>query len=240
MPQRVDQAGPGRREVSGSGMVGELPINPPDDVATGNVPDEQEQAVRGLVQPAVPERMPGQGAIGEFVRFGAGLETFVVPAAGKRPIPLELVAPGVGGEGSFDFRPRHVPVPIHIPLGHGIGDSLKAEHPHQPIEDHGSVMVFNCSTEATVDCVIPQIVDPGNLASNATDPSNNGSGMPHALGFTRNGDPAWHVRLTPPTGVGRRYRHRCRPGLSELICDPRAAERRVTIHRLYERDGQPG
>jgi hypothetical protein len=42
-------------------MVGDLPINPVDDVATGKVPDEQEQAVRGLIQPAVSEAMPGQG-----------------------------------------------------------------------------------------------------------------------------------------------------------------------------------
>ena len=60
MPERVDQGGPGRRKVGGSGMVGELLINPADDVATGNVPDEQEQAVRSLIQPTIPERMPGQ------------------------------------------------------------------------------------------------------------------------------------------------------------------------------------
>jgi hypothetical protein len=40
MPKRVDEGGPGCRKVAG--MVGELPINPVDDVPTGNVPDEQE------------------------------------------------------------------------------------------------------------------------------------------------------------------------------------------------------
>ena len=40
MPKRVDESGPGRRKVAE--MVGDLPINPVDDVATGNVPDEQE------------------------------------------------------------------------------------------------------------------------------------------------------------------------------------------------------
>ena len=193
-----------------------------------------------MVQPAVPERMPGQGAIAELVRLGAGLGTLVVPAAGKRPIPLQLVAPGVGGEGRFDFRPRHVPMPIHIPLGHGIGDSLKAEHPHQPIEDRGSVMVFDCSNEASLDCINLKVVDAGNLTGNVADPPNKRSGMPHSLGLTTTGEPAWHVRSTPPTGVERRYRRRCRPGSSELIGDRRAAERRVTIHRLYERGGQRG
>ena len=97
--------------------------------------------------------------------------------------PWSLSHLGLVASDSFDFRPRHVPVPIHIPLGHGIGDSLKAEHPHQPIEDRRSVMVFDCSNEASFDCVIPQIVDPGNLTGNVADPANNGSGMPHALGY---------------------------------------------------------
>ena len=42
MPNWVDQGGPGCRKVVGSGMVGDLLINPADDVATGNVPNEQE------------------------------------------------------------------------------------------------------------------------------------------------------------------------------------------------------
>ena len=40
MPNWVDQRGPGRRNVVGSGMVGDLVINPADDVATGNVSNE--------------------------------------------------------------------------------------------------------------------------------------------------------------------------------------------------------
>jgi hypothetical protein len=55
----------GRRKVVGSGTVGDLPINPLDNVATGNVPDEQEQAVRGLIQPAVPEVCRGSGQLGK-------------------------------------------------------------------------------------------------------------------------------------------------------------------------------
>ena len=42
MPKRIDQGGPGRRKVGGAGIGGELLINPADNVATGNVPDEQE------------------------------------------------------------------------------------------------------------------------------------------------------------------------------------------------------
>ena len=40
MPQRVDQSGPSRRKVRGPRMVGELPVNPPNNVAAGYVPDE--------------------------------------------------------------------------------------------------------------------------------------------------------------------------------------------------------
>ena len=98
--------------------------------------------------------------------------------------PWSLSHPGLVARRSFDFRPRHVSVPIHVPLGHGIGDSLKAEHPHQPIEDRRGVMVCDCSNEASVDCVIPQIVDPCDLASNVADPPNKRSRMPHALGLT--------------------------------------------------------
>jgi hypothetical protein len=124
-------------------MVGQLLINPPDDVATGNVPNEQEQAVRGLVQPAVPEAMPGQRAIAELVRLGTRLESLMVPAVGECPIPLQPVAAWFGAEGAFNFCPRHVAMPVDVPFGYGVGDSLKAEHPHQPIEDQCGVMGFD-------------------------------------------------------------------------------------------------
>ena len=78
-------------------------------------------------------------------------------------------------------------MPIHIPLGHGIGDSLKAEHPHQPIEDRRSVMVFNCSNEPSFDCINLKVVDAGNLTGNVADPANKRLGVPHSLSRTANG-----------------------------------------------------
>src|SRR5450830_1526626 len=101
--------------------------------------------------------MPGKGAIAELVRLGASLESLVVPAVGKRPIPLELVAPGVGGERPFDVCPRHVSMPIHVPVGHGVRDPLVANLSDQPIEDPSGVMVFDWRDEAGFDCVMPQI-----------------------------------------------------------------------------------
>ena len=184
--------------------------------------------------------MPGQGAIAELVRRSAGLESLVVPAVGKRPIPLELVAPGVGGERGFDGRPRHVPMPIHVPIGHGVRDPLVANLPDQPIEDHGGVMGFDSSNEASVDCVMPEIVDARDLPGNIADSPNNGSGVLHPLGLAGNGEPTWHVRSAPPTAVERRCRRRCTVGLSESIGDRREFEHPGATHRLYERGGQPG
>ena len=40
----------------------QLPINPADEIVIGDVPHEQEQAVRHLVEAAVAQRVAGQGA----------------------------------------------------------------------------------------------------------------------------------------------------------------------------------
>ena len=169
--------------------------------------------------------MSGQGAIAEFVRLGAGLRTLVILAAGKPPIPVELVAPGVGGERCRNVRPRHIPMPCDVPVSYGVGNPLVAKLVHQPFEDRRSVMVFDCSNEAGCDGVIPEIVDPRGLASNGAYPANKRSGVPDALGLTRNGDPAWHVRSTQLTGVERRCRRRCTVGLSESTGDLQEFER---------------
>ncbi|MFZ2079360.1 MAG: hypothetical protein WAV38_22470 [Xanthobacteraceae bacterium] len=186
MPKRVDQGGPGRRKVAQ--MVGDLPINPVDDVATGNVPDEQEQAVRTLIQPAVSEAMPGQGTIRKVIGVRAGLESLVVPAVSERPISLKLGAARVGGEATFDFRPRHIPMPIDVPIGDGVGNSLMAKLSEQPIEDHRGVMVGDCPDEASSDRVTLNFIDPGNLTGNPTHLADKRSGMPDSLLRTRNGD----------------------------------------------------
>ena len=95
--------------------------------------------------------MPGQRTTGKLIRIGASLEALVVPAVGKRPIPLKLVAAGFGGEGSFDFCPSHVTMPIDVPIGDGVGNPLVAELPDQPIENLTSVMVGDCIDEASSD-----------------------------------------------------------------------------------------
>ena len=184
--------------------------------------------------------MAGQGAIAEFVRLGAGLRTLVILAAGKPPIPLELVAPGVGGERCRNVRPRHIAMPVYVPIGHGIGDSLEAQLVDQPIEDRRSVMVFNCSNEASCDGVIPEIVDPCNLTGNVAYPANNRLGVPDALGRQAAGKMWLHVRSTLPTGVERRCRRRCTAESFGSIDDRRESEHPGGTRRLYERGGRPG
>ena len=97
--------------------------------------------------------MPRQRTTGKVSGVGAGLEPLVVPAVGKRPIPLELVAARIGGDRSFDFRPRHVPMPFDVPIGDGVGNPLVANLPDQPIEDPTGVMVGDCTDEASSDGV---------------------------------------------------------------------------------------
>src|SRR5450830_1854832 len=133
--------------------------------------------------------MPGKGAIAELVRLGTRLESLVVPAVGKRPIPLELVAPGGGGERGFDGRPRHISMPIHVPVGHGVRDTLVANLSDQPIEDPSGVMGFDSSNEASVDCVMPEIVDARDLPGKIADSPNKGLGVLHSLNLVRNGEP---------------------------------------------------
>ena len=220
-------------------MVGYLPINPVDDVAAGNVPDEQEQAVRTLIQPAVSEAMPGHGTIGKVIRVGAGLESLVVPAVGKRPIPLELVAARVGGEGSFDVRPRHGPMPIDVPIGDGVGNSLVADLSDQPIKDPRGVMVGDCTDKASSDCVTLNFIDPCRLTGNPADLADKGRGVLHSLTRTGNGQGA-HVRSTQLAGVGRQCRRRCSPELSELTGGRREFEHPATTRQPCGPASRPG
>ena len=130
--------------------------------------------------------MPGDRTTGKVIGVGAGLESLVVPAVSKRPIPLELVATRVGGEGSFDVRPRHGPMPINVPISNSVGDSLVADLSDQPIEDHRGVMVGDRTDEASSDCVTLNFIDPCRLTGNPADLADKGLGMLHSL--TKNGE----------------------------------------------------
>ena len=53
----------------------QLPINPADEIVIGDIPHEQEQAVRHLVEAAVAERVAGQGAGVDVAGLGARART---------------------------------------------------------------------------------------------------------------------------------------------------------------------
>jgi hypothetical protein len=70
----------------------QLLIDPRHQVAASNVADEQEQAVRHLVEAAVSERVPRQRAAADVVGLSTRAGPFVVPAVEEPPIPAELRA----------------------------------------------------------------------------------------------------------------------------------------------------
>jgi hypothetical protein len=79
-------------------------------------------------------------------------------------------------------------MPIHVPIGHGVGNPLVANLPHQPIENRKSVMVLDCCNQASVDCIMPEIVDARDLPGKIGDSPNKGTGVPHSCALARNGD----------------------------------------------------
>ena len=70
----------------------QLPINPADEIVIGDVPHEQEQAVRHLVEAAVAQRVARQGAGVDVAGLGTRAGPLVVSAVVKPPVPAELRA----------------------------------------------------------------------------------------------------------------------------------------------------
>jgi hypothetical protein len=66
--------------------VRQISVSPPPEGTEWPAPDEQEQAIGGLVQAAVPEAMGWQRAVGQMIGFGAGTRALVVPAAMEMPV----------------------------------------------------------------------------------------------------------------------------------------------------------
>jgi hypothetical protein len=69
-----------------------LPINPADEIVIGDIPHEQEQAVRHLVQPAVPQRVAGEGAGVDMTGLRTRVGPFLVLAVVEPPVPAKLWA----------------------------------------------------------------------------------------------------------------------------------------------------
>jgi hypothetical protein len=83
-----------RQRVCGALVVHlvEAVIDPADQVAFGNVANEQVQAVGNLIQVAVSQPMGWKRAGGDMVRLGAGSARLLVPAGMEMPIGFQLWA----------------------------------------------------------------------------------------------------------------------------------------------------
>ena len=82
----------------------QLLVDPADEIVIGNVAHEQEQAIRHLVEAAVPQRMAGQGAGIDVGRLRARMGPLMVPAVIKPPVPARA-----SGTTAFATKLRRYP-----------------------------------------------------------------------------------------------------------------------------------
>jgi hypothetical protein len=120
-----------------------LTVEPPNEIAAGDVPDEQEKAVGGLVQSAVAQARAGHRARIDMVGLRAGKAALVVPAALIMPVATKFRAGGSCPKASLDFGPRGRPVLFHVCAGNRVADPLVAERRKQPVEDRRGVAIGN-------------------------------------------------------------------------------------------------
>ena len=131
-------------------MGSDLLVNPSDKVPTGNITNKQKQTVAGLIQPAISQIVPGQGARFKMIWLGTRLRALLIPTMGKRPIPMQLSAVAIGTQSALNLRPGNVSVAGHEPVGDRVRDSLITKNAHQPVKDDRSIAVFNGSDEASI------------------------------------------------------------------------------------------
>ena len=110
LSERSNQGFPQASEPIGAGGIlgsSELLVDPADQVAIGNVPDEQEQRIDHLVEATVPLIMGRQRSCLDVIRFRTGPAELVVAATMKVPVALELGAGGALTDLLVDTGPRH-------------------------------------------------------------------------------------------------------------------------------------
>ena len=98
----------------------QLAINPVDQIAIGDVADEQIKRIGGLVEPTVAQVMARYWAMIDMVWLGAGPADFVVPATIVMPVALQLWAGGAVTELGLDVAPPRPAVLLHVAGGDAI------------------------------------------------------------------------------------------------------------------------
>ena len=112
-PPPFEATGRARRTVGGL----QLGVDPADQVAVGNVADEQEQGIGGLVEVAIPQVMARQRTSANVLGLGTGPAGLFVSAAMEMPVGLELGADRSRGRASGQSRHRRPAMPLHVLIG---------------------------------------------------------------------------------------------------------------------------
>lgn len=117
----------------------QLLVDPANKVAVGDVTDEQEKRICGLVQSPVAEARPGQGARIDVVGFRAGKAGLVVSAAFEMPVAAELGARGHILLARFNRRPGCRAMLVDIVARDAVRDALEAKGRNEPIKNRRRV-----------------------------------------------------------------------------------------------------
>src|SRR3984893_310686 len=162
-----------RRTVGGL----QLRVDPADQVTVGNVADEQEQGIGGLVQAPVSQNVLRQRTASDMIRLGAGPADLVVPAIMEVPVALELGTAGAAAELLLNVAPRRPAMPLHVIVGDLIRDALVAQTRHEPVEHGRRVVVPDRGPDPLGPEVCPDLIEQAWRPCQAT----NGMDQPHRM-----------------------------------------------------------
>jgi hypothetical protein len=137
--------------------VVQLIIDPPDQIAVGNISNEQVEVIGNPVEMAVSQPMGWQRGGRYVVRLGAGAARLLVPAVMKVPVGFQLRAGWSLGQICPDCAPSRLAMATHVVYGDLVGDPLKAEIEHQPVKQRGAVAPIKCGTQTLVAKIFNQI-----------------------------------------------------------------------------------
>jgi hypothetical protein len=156
-------ARPGSAGIS----FGQAAVDPSHQVAIGQIANEQEQAVGGLVQAAIAQRVQRQRTGGEMGGLIAGPADLAIPAVVKMPVALQLGARWYGVQICRDAGPGQNAVAVHVLAGNGISDPLVTERWHNPVEQLERIMRFDGGQDPGLKQVVAQVVDQERTACQA-------------------------------------------------------------------------
>jgi hypothetical protein len=117
-----------------------LPVDPADQIAVGDVPNEQEERVGHLVEPTVAQLVGWQGTSVNVIRLRTRSADLVVPTIVEMPVACELGASRTRGDLGVDIGPSGPPVAFHVVGGDLVRDALVAQSRNQPIEQRRGVV----------------------------------------------------------------------------------------------------